>query len=168
MTAPLSTSGAPGSAPQPKQHGTGRVELGEGWISGNVTQDVEYRFTNTGRQLANIRVAYSPRIKDPITGEWTEAETEFYTLTAWGALAERCAELLQVGDRIIAGGVFVRESWEDRDGKPREAVKMTVRDLGASMQFTGVRIDRRRKPGRHRPSNTAAPELPPPPDEPPF
>ena len=168
MTAPTSGQGAPGVPAQPKQLGTERTELGQGWISGNVTQDVQFRFTNTGRPVANVRVAYSPRIKDPITGDWTEAETQFFTVTVWGQLAERAAEHIAVGDRVICGGTFYRETWESKDGNQREDIKMTATDFGASMLFTDVRISRRRRPGNASRRAAAAPDLPPPPDEPPF
>lgn len=168
MSIPTGSQGAPGVTPEPRQLGTQRTELGQGWVSGNVTQEIQFRYTQNGRAVANVRIAYSPRIKDPMTGQWTEAETQFYDLAVWGQMGERCANLLSIGDRIVAGGMFYRETWEDKDGNLREAIKMTVTEIGASMLFSDLRILRRRSNGGNRQRNSQAPDLPPPPDEPSY
>lgn len=131
------TTGAPpeGAATKAPSNDRPQEDLGEGHIQGNLTEDPELRFTSTGRAVVKLRVAYTPRIKDTDTNRWTDGETEFYTVNVWGGQAERCAEALLRGDRVVASGRWSKRHWEDREGQEREAVELTAQDVGASLLF---------------------------------
>jgi single-strand DNA-binding protein len=123
---PASGNGQPDNPP---------VSLGEGHVSGNLTQDPELRFTPTGRAVVKLRVAYSQRIKDSGSGQWRDGEPTFYDVDVWGKQGENCAEALQRGDRIVACGEWFRRTWQTRDGEPRQSVSLTARDIGPSLLF---------------------------------
>lgn len=155
-------------APDPKEP----VSLGEGHISGNLTQDPELRFTPTGRAVAKLRVAYSQRVKDPATGQWRDGEPQFYDIDVWGKQGENCAEALQRGDRIVAVGEWFRRHWQTREGEARTSVTLTARDIGPSMLFKLAAVARWQKTGPPTagppPEDAPPPDEPPPGDEPPF
>lgn len=146
--------------------------LGEGHISGNLTQDPELRFTPTGRAVAKLRVAYAQRVKDPATNQWQDGEPQFYDIDVWGRQGENCAEALQRGDRIVAVGEWFRRRWTDREDKPRTSITLTARDIGPSMLFKLAAVVRWQKTGPPvagpPPGDAPPPDEPPPGDEPPF
>ncbi len=122
-----------------------RKDLGDGWLSGNLTADPELRYTPTGRAVCNLRVAYTPRIKDDDTGKWGNGDTVFYDVTVWGQASENCAETLQKGDRVVAGGQWYERTWETKEGEQRTVTEMTARDIGPSLLFLGAVIKRTRR-----------------------
>lgn len=142
-----------GNAPRPAgAKGTGKPEnqrksLGEGSIHGNLTSDPELRYTPTGRATCRMRVAYNVRIRNDETGEWTDGETEFYTLDAWGRQAENVAECLQRGDRIVATGDWQERTFTNNDGAEITVTELQVREIGPSMLFVPARVQRQARSG---------------------
>lgn len=147
MNAPITQTGNPEARQQGQRADHPTEDLGEGHVMGNLTDDPELRFTGTGRAVARLRVAYTPRVKDDASGRWKDGDTEFYDINAWGPQGERCAEHLQRGDRVVATGTWTKRKWEDREGKERESVELTARDIGPSLLFRGAAIVRER-PGQ--------------------
>lgn len=137
---------------QPETGGSGGKtqyeDLGEGAVAGNLTADPELRYTPAGNAIAALRVAETPRVKDPETQAWVDGETTFWDVIAHRGQAERAAEWLRKGDRIVAVGVWQRQTWQDKDGAERSAVKLSARDVGASLLFTEVKVNRQRKGSR--------------------
>lgn len=134
---------------QPETGGAGGKtqyeDLGEGAVAGNLTADPELRYTPAGNAIAALRVAETPRIKDPETQAWVDGETTFWDVIAHRGQAERAAEWLRKGDRIVAVGLWQRQTWQDKDGVERSAVKLSARDVGASLLFTEVKVNRQQK-----------------------
>lgn len=127
-----------------KQSTTDNEDKGPGSVAGNLTDDPELRYTPSGRVVASLRIACSERVKDDKTGEWKDGPTAFYSITAWGRLAENAAEHMARGDRIVAEGRWTANRWEDKEGEIRERIVLTAHDLGPSMLFHGARTLRPR------------------------
>lgn len=146
--------------------------LGEGHVSGNLTQDPELRYTPTGRAVAKLRVAYSQRVKDPASGQWQDGEPQFYDIDVWGKQGENCAEALQRGDRIVACGEWFRRKWNTRDGEARTTISLTARDIGPSLLFKLAAVARWQRTGPPTagppPVDAPMPDDPGPDDPPPF
>lgn len=117
-------------------------DRGPGSVSGNLTKDPDLRWTNGGTAVANLRVASSERVKNTKTGQWEDGPTAFYDVTVWGRLAENTCEVLQKGDRIVAEGRWISNTWEDGEGTIQERIILRARDLGPSMIFRTARPDR--------------------------
>lgn len=156
MNAPTQTPTTNQPATGNAEGGTGRESLGDGFIMGNLTADPELRFTPSGRAVVSLRVAFSQRVRDDATGQWHDSEPEFYDVQAWGTQAENAAECLQRGDRIVAAGGWQREHYLNRDGEPRTVVRLVARDLGASMLFRQVRVQRSNRRGPTGPAGAPA------------
>lgn len=116
--------------------------VGEGFVFGNLVSDPELRFTPTGKGVAKIRVVMTKRVQDEQTREWKDTEPEYYDVQIWGQQAERTADNLSKGDRVIAHGLWYERDWEDREGKTRTSVELTAHDVGPSLLFADVRVKR--------------------------
>ena len=68
-------------------------------IVGNLVEDPEVRFTNTGIPVANLRVAVTQRVQQE--GQWRDGETSFFKVNVWRGQAEHLAESLTKGDRVM-------------------------------------------------------------------
>lgn len=115
------------------------IDKGPGSLAGNITRDLELRYTDSGRAVTNIGVACSERVRDKGTGEWKDGETAYFEVQCWGNLAENCAEYLRKGDRVVAEGRWTEMSYTDNEDVTRTKVVLTARDLGPSMMFRGAR-----------------------------
>lgn len=114
----------------------------DGSLAGNLTMDPEMRFTASGRAVTNLNVAINDRVKNEETGQWEDAEPEFYRINVWGDQAEHVAECFQRGDRIVAVGYFQDRTWTDKEGEERVSTEFTARDIGPSLLFKDVTIKR--------------------------
>lgn len=142
MNAPITPTGNPEAAHVPEETHQQTEYMGEGHVYGNLTIDPELRYTPTGRAVANVRVAFTPRIKDEQTGRWQDGPTEFYSIMVWGQQGENVAECLAKGDRIVCAGTWSKRTWKDREGKDRQTIELTARDIGPSLLFRTADIDR--------------------------
>lgn len=130
---------APEAADPPKAD-TGRKDMGPGSLAGNLTEDPSLRYTPTGRAVVSCRVAVQERVYNEHTKAWDDKPAEFFTVTCWPPLAERVAEHLQRGDRIVAEGRWESRSWEDKEGNVQERVEFVATDLGPSLKWLGARV----------------------------
>ena len=163
MKAASTTQEAGAAQQEQAAGGNDAEELGEGHISGNLTQDPELRYTPTGRAVTKMRLAYSQRVKNPGTNRWEDGPPEYYDIDVWGKQGENCAEAFIRGDRVVAVGTWFRRSWTTRDGEQRTSVTLTARDIGPSCLFRQVSINRTRRSGP--PMSAAPPSTEPPPDD---
>ena len=101
----------------------------------------------TGRAVCNLSVAYTTRVKDEQSGEWRDSDTEWYKVTAWGQMAEHCAETLQRGDRVIACGEWVEVTYDSHESESVTRTEMNARDVGPSLLFRHATIARTERKG---------------------
>ena len=84
-------------------------------IIGNLGADPEMKYMADGTALTNLRVAatrnYSTR-----EGERKE-ETEWFSVAAWGKLAEQCSQFLQKGRRVYVEGRLQTRSYDTPQGE---------------------------------------------------
>lgn len=86
-------------------------------IIGNLGSEPEMRFTPSGRPVTSFRVATNWRYTTP-EGERKE-ETEWFTVVAWGRLAEQCNQFLNKGRLVYVEGRLRMRSWEGQDNQRR-------------------------------------------------
>ncbi len=84
---------------------------------GNLGSEPEMRFTPNGNPVTSFRVATNRVFTNP-EGERKE-ETEWFTIVAWGKLAEQCNQFLGRGRLVYAEGRLHTRSWEGQDGQKR-------------------------------------------------
>ena len=84
---------------------------------GNLGSEPEMRFTPNGRPVTSFSVATNWRYTTA-EGERRE-ETEWFTVVAWGKLAEQCNQFLTKGRLVYVEGRLRMHTWEGQDGQKR-------------------------------------------------
>jgi single-strand DNA-binding protein len=110
-------------------------------LVGNLTADPELRFTPSGLQVANLRVAVTPRTRQE-DGTWKDGETSFHTVTVWRDQAEHAAETLHKGARVIVVGRPKERTWTDQDGTEHQVTEVDAEELGPSLRWATAKLTR--------------------------
>jgi single-strand DNA-binding protein len=101
-------------------------------IMGNVTRDIELRYTPKGTAVADIGMACN-RVRTGDDGQKIE-EVTFVDVTLWGRTAELANQYLGKGKPVFIEGRLQTDSWTDKEtGKQRSKMKV----VGEVMQFIG-------------------------------
>ena len=111
-------------------------------VVGNLTRDPELRYTPNGAALVKFGVAVSRRVKDDATGQWKDADTSFFNVTAWRTLAENVAETLTQGSRVVVVGRLRTNSWETQEGDKRSTVEIEAEEVGPSLKWATAKIEK--------------------------
>ena len=96
-------------------------------LIGNLGQDPEVRTTQSGQQVATLRIATTDKYKDK-DGNFTE-RTEWHTVVVWGKQAESCGRYLSKGRHVYVDGRLQSRKWKDRDGNERVSVEVVANDV---------------------------------------
>lgn len=93
-----------------------------GTAGGNLTRDVELRYTPAGDAVADLDIAMNNRFTNR-AGQVKE-ETTFVRVTLWRELALQ-AEGLKKGTAVITEGFLTSESWKDKEtDETRSVIKL--------------------------------------------
>jgi len=92
-------------------------------IIGRVGQDIEVRFTQSGKAVAELNLA--------VDDGWGEnKKTAWIGVVLWGATAELAGKALQKGDRVGISGRLSQDEWEDKaTGKKQRKTKITGENM---------------------------------------
>src|SRR5699024_475455 len=93
---------------------------------------------NGTRPFARVNVASTCRIRQE--GEWTDGETQWVQVKAWGRLAENMAASIRKGDSLVVTGTYRMEEYTNDEGATFKTVDVHAGCVG---------FDPRRT--RHRP-----------------
>ena len=108
-------------------------------LVGNITDDPELRYTQSGAALAGFTVAVSHRSKH--NGEWQDVNDGFFRCTAWRGVAENASRTLHKGDRVLVVGKLTQRNFEV-EGQKRSAVEIQVQHVGPDLQFAIAEISK--------------------------
>lgn len=102
-------------------------------LMGNVTRDIELRYTPKGTAVADIGLAVN-RIRTGESGERIE-ETTFVDITLWGRTAEVAHQYSGKGKPLFVEGRLHMDSWDDKaSGQKRTKLKV----VGENIQLMGA------------------------------
>ncbi|MGB0760614.1 MAG: single-stranded DNA-binding protein [Rubripirellula sp.] len=90
-------------------------------LVGNLTRDIELKYTPGGTAVTDIGMAVNDRRKSA-TGEWVD-ETTFVDVTLWGRTAEVASEYLSKGSPILVEGRLKLDTWET-EGQKRSKLRV--------------------------------------------
>jgi single-strand DNA-binding protein len=107
-------------------------------IVGNLGRDPELRYTPNGRPVTEFSVAVNQSTKNQQSGEWVEA-TDWFRVSVWGDRAERAAEQLRKGSRVLVDGRFRTREYETKDGRKGISLEVSADSV--------VGLDRREQDG---------------------
>lgn len=94
-------------------------------LTGNLTQEPDYKVTTNGTAILSLRVAVNDRRK--VDGEWKDAPG-FYDCILIGRRAESLKPYLAKGRKVAIEGKLRWSSWE-KDGHIRSKVEIAIDDL---------------------------------------
>lgn len=115
-------------------------------LLGNLTRDIELKYTQGGTAVCDIGLAVNEREKRG--NEWVES-TVFVDCTAFGRTAEVASEYASKGSPILIEGRLKLDQWE-QDGQRRSKLKVVVDRL----QLLGSRSDQGGERETRGPSGT--------------
>ncbi len=96
-------------------------------LAGNLTRDIEIRYTQSGSAIGNTGIATSRKFKSA-TGEQKE-EVLFVDLTFFGRTAEIANQYLRKGSKVLVDGRLKLDQWTAQDGSKRSKHSITVENL---------------------------------------
>jgi single-strand DNA-binding protein len=122
-------------------------------LTGRLTADPEMRYSAKGSPVAKFTVVTSRRVRDSQTGEWSDTDTTFWDVVAFGQLAENVAESLVKGTAVIVTGRAAQEEWQDKEGQKRRSMKVTADEVAPSLRWATCKVN---KVTRSRPAGQPA------------
>ena len=118
------------------------------FLMGNLTRDVELKYTPSNQPVATFGLAMNRRYKTR-DGENRE-ETTFVDCEAWARTAEVMSEYLSKGRPVFIEGRLKLDQWQDKDGNKRSKLRVVVENF----QF----VDSRGSAGGGGGDRSSAPE----------
>ena len=112
------------------------ANLNKVMLMGNLTRDIELKYTPKGTAIADMSIAVNRKWKDD-NGQQKE-EVTFIDLVAFGKTAELAGQYLAKGSPCFFEGRLNLETWEDKTTQQKRS-KMKV--IVESMQFLGGKKD---------------------------
>ena len=102
-------------------------------ILGNLGGEVDLKHIAGGTSVAKFSVATSEHGKDG------KESVTWHNIIVWGKPADRCAEHLGKGSKVLVEGKIVNRSYEDKSG-----VKKYVSEIHtwSNVEFVGARKER--------------------------
>lgn len=125
-------------------------------VAGNLTGDMELRFTPGGQSIATGNIAVSRRYQ--VNGEWTE-QTSFFKIAVWGKMGENLVQSTSKGTRIIVTGRLEQREYEKKDGTKGSSVEIVAEEAGLSVKWDPAQSMRaeREKPARKQQASDEEP-----------
>lgn len=104
-------------------------------IIGTLGGDPELSFLQSGKAVANVNIASTPRKFNRDSNEWVDGDTLWMRGSVWGDYAEHVVESLTKGDRVIVVGSLTQRSYETREGEKRTVVELQIDEIGPSLRW---------------------------------
>jgi single-strand DNA-binding protein len=77
-----------------------------------------------------MRVGWTTRRRDSISGEWVDGNTSFVSVTCWRRLADNLATCLRKGDPVLLRGRLDVRPFTGKDGQRKISVDVDANTLG--------------------------------------
>lgn len=96
-------------------------------LVGNLTRDIELRYTQGGMAIAKTGIATNRKFKKQ-SGEQVD-ETMFIDLTFFGRSGEVANQYLRKGSKVLIEGRLILEQWTDQNGQKRSKHSINVEEM---------------------------------------
>lgn len=113
-------------------------------LTGYVATQPVTKTVKSGAINTTMRVAWTPRRQDRVSGEWVDGNTSYVTVICWRKLATNAGLCVRKGDPVIVKGRLSIRTYEDKQGAQRIAVEVEANSVGHDLsrgvaQFQRVR-----------------------------
>jgi single-strand DNA-binding protein len=105
-------------------------------LVGNLGQDPEVRYTQTGSAITNISIATTDSWTDKQSGQ-RQDRTEWHRVVFFNRLAEIAGEYLRKGSQVYVEGALRTRKWQDQAGVERYTTEIVANE----MQMLGGRAE---------------------------
>ena len=105
-------------------------------LVGNLGQDPEVRYMQSGAAVATLSIATSESWQDKTTGERRE-RTEWHRVVLFGKLAEVAKDYLRKGSQVYIEGQLQTRKWQDQQGQDKFTTEIVVQGYNGVMQMLG-------------------------------
>jgi len=124
------------------------------WIGiGNLTREVELKYTPSGAAVCNFSIACNESYKDRDGNK--QESVEYVNIVIWRQLAEIAGKYLEKGKQVYIEGKLKTRKWQDREGND----KYTTEIVADQMQMLGSKSDGEQRPAQQA-YQPAAPQRP--------
>lgn len=96
-------------------------------LTGNLVEDPELRFTQSGKGVASFRVACNERRKNA-AGEWEDGDSCFLSVTCWRN-AQSITDALKKGTKVQVTGRLTQQNYETEKGEKRTSYNLVAEDV---------------------------------------
>ena len=107
------------------------------FLLGRLGKDPEVRYLDNNRAVANFTIATNEVFIDK-SGNKVE-QTDWHNIEMWDALARNAEKVLKKGRTVFIEGKIKNETWTDKDGNKRSAVR--IRALQFQVVSNGPNAD---------------------------
>ena len=97
-------------------------------LIGNLGQDPEVKYMQSGDAVASFSLATSESWKDKASGE-TQERTEWHRCVAWRKLAVIIGQYAKKGQKLYVEGKLQSRKYTDKDGAERQITEIQVNDV---------------------------------------
>ena len=103
-------------------------------LAGNVTKDLETKFTPSGTAIGNFSLAINRKWKQD--GE-VKSEVSYFDIVVFGKTAEVCSQYIGKGSAILIEGKLRQNVWKNSEGQTRSKVEV----IADSVNFLSKKQD---------------------------
>jgi len=96
------------------------------FLSGNLTQDPEVRYSQSGTAFAKTGIAVRRQFSKNSDGQ---NATDFFNLTVFGKQAEFCGRYFRKGSRVLVEGRIQNDNYEDKNGVKQYRIVIIVDNI---------------------------------------
>lgn len=115
-------------------------------LMGRIACDIENRTTNSGKSVANFRIAV-----DRSYSKNGNKETDFINIVCWEGTADFVSKYFGKGSMIALQGSIQTRNYEDKDGNKRTAFEVLAREVS----FCGGKNETSPAPAQATPTYSA-------------
>jgi single-strand DNA-binding protein len=105
-------------------------------LIGNLSRDVELRYTPSGTAIAKFGLATNRTYRDKTTNE-NKQEVMFIDVSVWGKAGENVNQYLKKGSKVLVEGRLTLSQWTDQNGQKRSKHEI----MAESVKFLDTKKD---------------------------
>lgn len=124
-------------------------------LVGNLTRQPELRYTATGQATATFGVAVNRRRQSKANVNEVTESVSFFTVIAWGSLAENVSQSLEKGARVVVQGRLEQRTWLDKEGERHTVYEVQADEVGPSLRWATAQVARVQRTSGAAPSPLA-------------
>lgn len=109
-------------------------------LVGRLGADPDLKFGQSGKAVVRLRVVTNSRRQ--VDGQWKDVDATWWSVVAFGPLAEQATENLSKGSAVIVVGKAKESEWTDKEGNQRKSIEVMADSLGPDLRWASGGITR--------------------------